>query len=303
MKLTSWILAFLLLTVVTVIALTLSGVRPHPDMSTSRLLSPQQLVARGEYLAQIAGCKNCHSDLKDPATAFAGGRRFETRFGTYYSPNITPDEKTGIGQWKKEEFMVAMQYGVSPKGAHYYPVFPYTSLSSMQNEDLLAIHEYLRSIPPVERKNRKNSRALFVWRNSVQLWKRLAFERGIIRPDPLRSAAWNRGRYLADAVMHCGECHTPRNFIGMMDKTRYLAGDNSRMVMNTDVPNITQNRVSGIGYWSEHHLLRYFKSGMRPDGSYSPDELFGVAYHTMAYLSDEDARALVTYLKSVPASH
>ncbi len=302
MKLTSWILAFLLLTVATVIALTLSGVRPQPDMKVARLQAVEVLVDAGRYLADIAGCRNCHSDLQDPDSAFAGGRVFDTRFGSYYSPNITPDEKTGIGLWKKEEFMVVMQYGVSPKGAHYYPVFPYTSLSSMRNEDLLAIYQFLKGQPPVEKKNRKNGRALFIWRNAVQLWKRLAFERKIIQPDPLRSAAWNRGRYLADAVMHCGECHTPRNFMGIVDNKRYFSGDSSHMVMKARIPDITQNKVSGIGYWSEQHLLRYFKTGTKPDGSVSRHELSGVAYHTMNYLTDSDARALVTYLKSVPAS-
>ena len=198
--------------------------------------------------------------------------------------------------------MVALQYGVSPKGSHYYPVFPYASLSSMRNEDLLAIYEFMKTVPPVNRKSRKNGRALFVWRNAVQLWKRLAFTRRIIEPDPLRTAAWNRGRYLADAVMHCGECHTPRNFIGVMDNKRYLAGDDSRMVMNRAVPDITQNKISGIGYWSDQHLLRYFRSGLRPDGSTSRNELAGVAYHTMNYLTDDDARALIVYLKSVPPS-
>ena len=302
MKPTSWILAFLVLTVITVIALTLSGVRPQPDLATTRLQAPDVLAKRGRYLADIAGCRNCHSDLQNPEAAFAGGRMFETRFGTYYSPNITPDEKTGIGRWKKEEFMVALQYGVSPKGSHYYPVFPYASLSSMRNEDLLAIYEFMKTVPPVNRKSRKNGRALFVWRNAVQLWKRLAFTRRVIEPDPLRTAAWNRGRYLADAVMHCGECHTPRNFIGVMDNKRYLAGDDSRMVMNRAVPDITQNKISGIGYWSDQHLLRYFRSGLRPDGSTSRNELAGVAYHTMNYLTDDDARALIVYLKSVPPS-
>lgn len=302
MKLTSWILAFLLLTIVTVIALTLSGVRPHPDMKVSRLRATDELAEAGKYLADIASCRNCHSDLKDPDSAFAGGRVFETSFGTYYSPNITQDEQTGIGLWKKEEFMVAMQYGVSPKGAHYYPVFPYTSLSNMRNEDLLAIYEFLKALPPVEKKSRKNGRALFVWRNAVQLWKRLAFERKVIQPDPLRSAAWNRGRYLADAVMHCGECHTPRNFLGIRDNKRYLSGDNSHMVLNVSIPDITQNKESGIGYWSEQHLLRYFRTAAKPDGAVSRREISGVAFHTMNYLTDSDARALATYLKTVPAS-
>lgn len=303
MTLARWILAYLALAVVTVIALTLAGVRPEPDLSQIRVKNPELAREQGRYLADIAGCRNCHSDLDDPDSAFAGGRRFETSFGNYYSPNITPDEKTGIGRWKKKEFMVALQYGVSPKGAHYYPVFPYTSLSNMRNEDLNAIYEFLKTVPPVERHNQKSSRTLNFWRNSLQLWRRLSFQREVIEPDPLRSAAWNRGRYLADAVMHCGECHTTRNLIGVTDPHRYLAGDDSHVVMKTHIPDITQNRERGIGYWSDRHLLRYFKTGKKPDGSESPREFLGVAYHTMNYLTDDDARALATYIKSVPASY
>jgi mono/diheme cytochrome c family protein len=303
MKLTSWVLAFLTLTVLTVIALALSGVRPKPDLGSVRLVGTAEQVERGQYLSSIAGCRNCHSDLRDSDALFAGGRAFETRFGTYYSPNITPDKRTGIGRWKRDEFVVAIQYGVSPKGAHYYPVFPYTALSNMRNEDTLAIYEYLKTVEPVSRENHRNERALFVWRNTVQLWKRLFFERKVFQPDPLKSALWNRGRYLADAVMHCGECHTPRNFIGVPDKRRYFSGDDSRSVMNASVPDITQNKETGIGYWSDRHLLHFIKSGERPDGVRVRKEVFGVAFHSMNYLSDDDAKALVEYLKTVPASH
>ena len=302
MKLSTWILAFLILSFLTVIALTLSGVRPKPDLASVRLQSTAEQVKTGKYFTRIAGCRSCHSNLQDPDSAFAGGRTFETRFGTYYSPNITPDKKTGIGRWKKEEFVVALQYGVSPKGDHYYPVFPYTALSNMRNEDILSVYEYLKTVNPVRQKNHPNERALFVWRNSVQLWKRLFFKRQVIRPDPLKSALWNRGHYLADAVMHCGECHTPRNILGVPDRQRYFAGDDSRAVMNARVPDITQNKVFGIGYWTDQHLLRFFRTGKRPDGSIIRSEILGVEFHTMRYLSSEDAQALAEYLKSVPAS-
>jgi mono/diheme cytochrome c family protein len=61
-------------------------------------------------------------------------------------------------------------------------------------------------------------------RRTVGLWKRLAFRNPEFRPDPARSAAWNRGAYLVHGPGHCGECHTPRNFLMVRDDTRWLEG-------------------------------------------------------------------------------
>ena len=103
-------------------------------------------VARGAYLANAADCVACHTDSEHGGKPFAGGRAIATPFGTFYSPNITPNTDTGIGRWTEAEFLRALRDGVRPDGANYFPVFPYTSFTKIIDSDARAIWAYLSSL-------------------------------------------------------------------------------------------------------------------------------------------------------------
>ena|SRR6516162_4847131 len=172
----------------------------------------EDAVTRGEYLVRAGGCFSCHTAARGPK--LAGGRALATPFGTFYSPNITPDPETGIGRWTDAQFLRALREGVRPDGANYFPVFPYPSFTGITDRDALAIKAYLFSLPGVQQQNRPHDVSIpFSWRFLQTGWKLLFFTLGPFQPIPDRSAAYNRGAYLVSALAHCGECHTPRNFL------------------------------------------------------------------------------------------
>lgn len=257
-------------------------------------------VARGAYLAAAAGCGECHTDTKHGGKPFAGGRAIATPFGTFYSPNITPDRETGIGGWSDAQFLRALRYGLAPDGTNYYPAFPYTSFTKIEDSDVLAIKAYLFSLPPVRQKNRPHDlRFPFSWRFLLTPWKWLFFETGPFRSDPQRSAAYNRGAYLVTALAHCGECHTPRNWLGATEPDRFLAGT-AHGPDGKPVPNITPDRATGIGAWSEDDIVTLLKDGQKPDFDFVGG-LMGEVVDGTAKLTDADRRAIAVYIKSLPA--
>ncbi|HEX4549624.1 cytochrome c, partial [Pseudomonas sp.] len=212
-------------------------------------LAEEDAVARGEYLVRAGGCFSCHT--APGGEALAGGRALATPFGTFYSPNITPDPETGIGRWTDAQFLRALREGVRPDGANYFPVFPYTSFTGITDKDALAIKAYLFSRPPVRQGNRPHDVAFpFSWRLLQSGWKWLFFTPGPFQPAPERSAAYNRGAYLVTALAHCGECHTPRNFLGAVRTGERLSGTPDGPDGQL-VPNIRPDPGTGIGKWEK----------------------------------------------------
>ncbi|MGC2198720.1 MAG: cytochrome c, partial [Stellaceae bacterium] len=190
------------------------------------LSAAADVVSRGAYLTNAAGCEDCHTDREHGGKPYAGGRALATPFGTFYSPNITPDPETGIGRWSDEQFLRALRDGVRPDGANFFPVFPYPSFTKITDADMRAIKAYLFSLPAVRQVNRAHDVSFpFSWRFLQYAWKWLFFSPGPFRPAPARSEAYNRGAYLVTALSHCGECHTPRNWFGATEPNRFLAGN------------------------------------------------------------------------------
>jgi mono/diheme cytochrome c family protein len=258
-------------------------------------------VARGEYLATAAGCANCHTDSEHNGRPYAGGLALATPFGTFYSPNITPDPETGIGRWTDAQFLRALREGVRPDGANYFPVFPYTSFTGIVDEDARAIKAYLFSLPPARQANRRHDVSFpFSWRFVQNFWKLLFFSEGPFRPAPDRPAAYNRGAYLANALAHCPECHTPRNWLGAMESDRFLAGAPPPVKGAKSAPNITSDTETGIGNWSEDDILGVLTDGHTPNFDEVGAPMSEVVKDT-ARLTEEDRRAIAAYLKSVPA--
>ena len=254
-------------------------------------------VERGRYLAVAASCETCHT--AQGGQPFAGGRALETPFGTFYTPNITPDRETGIGRWSEAQFLRALHEGVRPDGGDYYPAFPYTSFTKWTDPDALAIRAYLSSIPAVRQANRPHALSFpYSWRFLVNGWKWLFFDPGRFRPMPGRSAEENRGAYLVTAVVHCGECHTPRNAFGAMEDDRFLAG-NPVGPDGKSVPNITPDPKAGIGNWSEDDIVQVLTDGRTPDFDEVAGSMAEVVRNT-ARLTPEDRRAIAVYLQTVP---
>jgi mono/diheme cytochrome c family protein len=184
-------------------------------------------VANGEMLFHAGGCMACHKPPfgADDSDLPTGRAAFSTPIGTMYPGNLTPDPDTGIGRWTAEEFVDAMTEGVSPDHRHYFPAFPYTSYRNMRDEDVLDLRAYLMSLPPVRSSQRDADVPMIgLARRIVGLWKRFAFRGRTFRPDPDRDAVWNRGAYLVQGPGHCGECHTPRNALMILDDSRQLEG-------------------------------------------------------------------------------
>ena len=257
-------------------------------------------VARGAYLATAAGCENCHTDQAHGGRPYAGGPGLATPFGTFYSPNITPDSQTGIGRWSDAQFVRALREGVRPDGANYFPVFPYPSFTGITDDDALAIKAYLFSLPAVRQANRPHDVSFPVsWRFLQSGWKLLFFTPGPFRPAPGRTATYNRGAYLVTALAHCGECHTPRNFLGAPDPDRFLAGTPDGPD-GKKVPNITSDLKAGIGNWSEDDIVGVLTDGHKPDFDFVSGTMGKVVEDT-ARLTEEDRRAIAIFLKSVPA--
>ena len=258
------------------------------------------LVIRGGYLARAANCVSCHTDKKAKGAPFSGGRGLNTPFGTYYSPNITPDPETGIGKWTDGDFLRALGRGLSPKGEHYFPVFPYTTFTRLRGDDALAIKAYLFSLKPVRRKNRPHDVwPPFGWRWTIGLWKWLYFQERFFKSDPNQDEAWNRGAYLVTALAHCGECHTPRNLAGALDRKMWMAGTEDGPEGDA-VPNITSDLETGIGDWSADQIAFFLKSGTRPDYETAQGLMAEAIEDGLGHLSDADREAIAQYIKSLP---
>jgi mono/diheme cytochrome c family protein len=257
----------------------------------------EDVVERGKYLTYAGGCISCHTQDADDAVPLAGGRAMETPFGTFYSPNITPDVETGIGGWSDDDFVNAFWEGVSPDGDHYFPSFPYTAYTGASREDLLAIKAYLFSLEAVENESPEHDLAWYIsTRIAAGGWKALNFEPARFVPDPSKDEQWNRGAYLVRHLGHCGECHTPRSATGIIDHEREFAG---AVIGDEKIPNITPHRIDGIGRWSASDIEYFLDIGMLPDGDFTGSSMVDVIEDNTSKLTREDRLAIAAYLKSV----
>lgn len=256
-------------------------------------------IARGKYLFQAGACESCHSDVEHDGPFLAGGRAMKTDFGTFYTPNITPDPQTGIGRWTLEDFRRAMIEGTRPDGRPYYPVFPYRWYTGMTQEDIAALWAYLKSVRPVKNgvpPHDLNFPFNFRWLNRV--WKLINFDQGETVTDPSRPPSWNRGAYLVNHLGHCGACHTPK-ILGNFIEVEFLAG--SREIPGVlPAPNITPDVETGIGAWSLEDIVRALKRAMQPDGAPIRGPMAEYVLFGSSYLVEEDLGAIAVYLMSLP---
>jgi mono/diheme cytochrome c family protein len=243
------------------------------------------IVEKGRYLFNAANCYSCHTDVDNDGTPLAGGRALETEFGIFYSPNITPDKVSGIGNWRDEDFIRALTRGIAPDGRHYYPSFPYLSYRNMSREDMLAIKAFLNSQPAVSQQNKPHRLKWYLSQFSLRTWKIL----NELIATPVTHDG-SRGSYLVDVLGHCNECHTPRNIVGMLKMQNRLQGN-----ADLSAPNISASK-DGIGKWRKQELADLFEYGELPDGDYVADHMGEVVDNSTSKWADEDLEAVIDYL-------
>jgi mono/diheme cytochrome c family protein len=254
-------------------------------------------VERGEYLARAADCMVCHT--VPGGKEYAGGLAFKLPFGTLYSTNITPDKETGIGNYSDREFLDAMHRGVRRDGARLYPAMPFTSYTYITDADALAIKAYLFSLAPVRAAAPPNTLMFpFNQRWSLIFWSTLFNPDKRFEPDTAKTPEWNRGAYLAEALAHCGECHTPRNPGFALDNRAKFAG---ALTAGWRAYNITSDKGTGVGAWPDDALISYLSTGHATGYGTASGPMGEAVDHGLSRMTPEDIRALVAYLRTVPA--
>ena len=275
---------------------TLADYKSADPTGVPASIARTSMVERGAYLTRAADCVACHTS--GGGKEYAGGLAIRLPFGTLYSTNITPDKETGVGNYSDQDFLDAVRRGVRRDGARLYPAMPYASYSYMTDADVLAIKAYLFSLPPVHAKAPENTLTFpYNQRWAMIFWSALFNPDTRFAPDSDRSPEWNRGAYLAEALAHCGECHTPRNLAFALDNRKKFAG---ALTAGWRAFNISSDKATGIGGWRDEDLVAYLAIG-HADGHGTASGPMGEAVdHSFSQLAQEDIRAVVAYLRTVP---
>lgn len=254
-------------------------------------------IENGRTTFYAGGCSSCHAVPKQKdETKLGGGLALRSPFGTFYVPNISSDPRDGIGGWSEAQFVTAMTKGTSPEGEHLFPAFPYTSYQHATMNDLRDLFAFLKTLPPVSGKVREHDlRFPFNIRRAVGLWKLLFLHDRPYDPDPSKSAQWQRGAYLTNALAHCAECHSPRNALGAIISSKRFAGGPAPDG-NGGVPNITQTKLKD---WKAEDIAAMLRDGTTPDSDLVGGSMAEVVSNT-AHLSQDDRLAIGEYIKSVP---
>jgi mono/diheme cytochrome c family protein len=290
------------------VALAAAGAATFWMLTVPRPLEPSEVPARepdlanGERLYHAGSCISCHRPPKaspgaDPALP-SGGAPFATPVGTFFPQNLTPDAETGLGRFTPADFVNAMTRGLSPSGRHYFPAFPYASYRNVRVEDLLDLYGYLRSLPAVRSPERR-ARVPFerIARRGVGLWDRLALRGPVFEPDPARGASWNRGAYLVEGIGHCAECHTPRDRLRILDRSRHMAGG-PHPSGEGQVPGL-RSLVERGRYRDADDLALALGNGETLGYDRLSSGGMGEIQENLSHLPEEDLRAIAEYLASL----
>jgi len=261
-----------------------------PSDAPAKATFDKTLIARGAELAQIGNCGVCHT--QSDGIPYAGGRPMPTPFGTIYATNITPDAKTGIGQWSEAAFLRAMQEGVRRDGAHLYPAFPYDHFTKVSANDLRAIYAFLMTREPVRTETPPNELAFpFQIRELIAGWKLLFFQRGEFKPDPVLTPQLNHGAYLVEGLAHCGACHTPRNMLGAEKLNRYLGGGEAE---GWHAPALNANSTAPVP-WTSDQLFAYLRQGFVEPHGVAAGPMQDVA-NNLGKVPEQDVKAIAIYI-------
>lgn len=285
-----------------VVALALAGLALFWGLTRPETVPEQAMAAvtgdatRGELVFHASGCASCHAAPDASGAArliLSGGQKFPSPFGTFLAPNISPDPVHGIGSWSPRDLASAMRYGTSPTGAHYYPAFPYTSYAHASLGDIADLHSFLATLPASDVPSQPHEIGFpFSIRRGLGLWKRLFAGKPWVLGGDLNEQL-TRGRYLVEGLGHCSECHTPRNAIGGLDRSRWMAGAPSPNGKGK-VPNLTPAKLR----WSEKDIAYYLETGFTPDFDAAGGHMASVVLNT-GQLPAGDRAAIAAYLKAL----
>lgn len=260
-----------------------------PGVKDVAIPDSTESIERGRYLVDAGGCVSCHEGTEHPQS-LSGGLALESEFGTFYVSNITPDVATGIGGWTGKDVLLALKHGRSRGGGFYYPAFPYISYAGLTDRDALDIAAYLMSSPAVEFTPPSHEVPRWLWRWTLAGWNKLAAFS--LPPFPQEAdVKVARGAYLARSLGHCGECHTPRNLLGIADPRREFAG---APLGDGEVEAIDGE---ALAEWTEEDLGYFLFLGVKPDGEFVGGEMEKVVEHNTSKLTLEDRQALAAFLK------
>jgi len=255
-------------------------------------------LEQGAAVFIAGGCASCHAAEKAEGEAkliLTGGRAFPSDFGTFYAPNISRDLENGIGHWSAIDLVNAMRHGTSPKGKHYFPAFPYGAYKNATLQDIVSLFAYLMTLPAASDQNRPHDvKFPFDYRRSLGGWKFL-FQKSDWVLENTPTPEIERGRYLVEALGHCGECHTPRSALGGLDLSRWLGGA-ANPAGKGEVPNITPGKLN----WSDADILAYFTTGFTPDFDTVGGHMVDVV-DNLSMMPQADLNAIIAYLNAVPA--
>ncbi|WP_158964669.1 c-type cytochrome [Chachezhania sediminis] len=255
-------------------------------------------IQDGQYLVQLGDCASCHT-AEGKADELAGGYPMETPFGTIYSPNITPDKKTGIGNLTSAEFYQLIAYGADSIWAPLYPAMPYTSFHNVDRDDSDKIFAYLQSLKPVDRPQTPNEMGFpFNIRPAMFGWDFLFASREPFQPTEGKDDVWNRGKWIVEGLGHCGECHTPRNALGAM-KTGKDDALSGAVLGALEAPDIRPAALAERG-WTREDLIIFLQTGAAPQGS-AFGEMFLAVKNSFRHMTSDDLKAVSTFLMDVPA--
>jgi mono/diheme cytochrome c family protein len=238
---------------------------------------------------------SCHTDDEGGGQPLAGGVALSTKFGTFFTPNITPDQEDGIGSWSIEDFARAVRHGASPDDTPYYPAFPYPFYASLNDRDIADIWAALHIVPPDPTPSKPHDLDFpYSIRAGLKLWRAVFPPPSPYRPNPEKSASWNRGKLIAQGLAHCGACHTPRNAGGARIIDRAYAGD-PYMLDGGSSPSITAAALREQG-WEKTDLIRALTTGVTPEGDVFGGTMAEVVRDGTACLIPMHGDDLATYL-------
>ncbi|WP_299753872.1 cytochrome c [uncultured Boseongicola sp.] len=250
-------------------------------------------AAAGEMVFALGSCASCHTSPDGDKAVLAGGREFTTDFGTFVAPNISPDMLNGIGNWSQVDFFNALRQGTSPDGKHYFPAFPYASYARMTDTDVANLWAYIATLPSSDQPSQSHRLTFpFNMRAGVGVWKALYFRTAFVQP----ARDTERGRYLAEAIGHCAECHTPRTALGGLQNNRWMAGAPDPSGKGK-TPGLSPAQLK----WSADDIAYYLETGLTPDFDSAGGGMAAVIEGT-SKLPPEDRAAIAAYIKALPAT-
>ncbi len=294
-----WSLRMRILTfcVAVILAIAYFSLTPVSVDNNAVISNDDDAIARGAYLVNAGGCVSCHLAVEDDGSTnpaiLSGGHALVTDFGTFYAPNITPDVDTGIGDWRAQDFLRALKHGRSPEGSFYFPAFPYRSYAGLNDEDVLDIGAYLLSLNPINNAVPEHETPWWLSRFALVGWNLLADLTGGREPELITAQEepllMQRGAYLARNLGHCGECHTPRNGLGISQLAREFAG--------TQIGEDTIEAIDSeaLEEWDRNSFDLFLLLGMKPDADFVGGDMSDVIEHNTSRLTDADRLALAAF--------